>query len=294
MVVTVEKKELTKLITKSLFAVYMVFHFGVFNILSILIAWPIIVGLGIDLYNNVIKKGVRTKKRKMSDEELSLVSRIEAHLVNHDQIKVNDNISLKLTKEGRDVYESLGVFFAGEYVSQLVDFRTYDLDTYQTILTEMRFDDNVVDDKEPSLNAEGFIEQINEYNTDIAHDDISNYLYLTSSLLSNISILEKRGVSDSRKTRKLYMYYMPILMDILDNYCKMKDNKYVSSDVKQMEEKLIKTIILCNEAIKTLLASLNEEDLLNMSVNMNTLENILKKDGLIKTAGMDRVKEAVK
>ena len=61
-----------------------------------------------------------------------------------------------------------------------------------------------------------------------------------------------------------------------------------------MEEKLIKTIILCNEAIKTLLASLNEEDLLNMSVNMNTLENILKKDGLIKTAGMDRVKEAVK
>ena len=294
MVVAVEKKELTKLITKSLFAVYMVFSFGVFNILSILIAWPIIVGLGIDLYNNVIKKGVRTKKRKMSDEELSLVTRIEAYLADHDQIRVNDNINLKLTKEGRDVYESLGVFFAGEYVSQLVDFRAYDLDTYQTILTEMRFDDNVVDDKEPSLNAEGFIEQINEYNTDIAHDDISNYLYLTSSLLSNISILEKRGVSDSRKTRKLYMYYMPILMDILDNYCKMKDNKYVSSDVKQMEEKLIKTIILCNEAIKTLLASLNEEDLLNMSVNMNTLENILKKDGLIKTAGMDRVKEAVR
>ncbi len=292
--VAVEKKELTKLITKSLFAVYMVFYFGVFNILSILIAWPIIIGLGIDLYNNVLKKGVRTKKRKMSDEELSLVSRIEAYLANHDQLRVNDNISLKLTKEGRDVYESLGVFFAGEYVSQLVDFRSYDLETYQTILTEMRFDDSVVEDKEPSLNAEGFIEQINEYNTDIAHDDISNYLYLTSSLLSNISILEKRGVSDSRKTRKLYMYYMLILMDILDNYCKMKDNKYVSSDVKQMEEKLIKTIILCNEAIKTLLASLNEEDLLNMSVNMNTLENILKKDGLIKTAGMDRVKEAVK
>ena len=242
----------------------------------------------------LVKKGVKSKKRKMSDEELSLVNRIQSYLKDHDQIIVNDNIVLKLTKEGRDVYESLGVFFAGEYVSQLVDFRTYDLDTYQTILTEMRFDDNVVSEDEPSLNADGFIEKINEYNTDINHDEISNYLYLTSSLLSNISILERRKVSDSRKTRKLYMYYMPILMDILDNYCKMKDNKYVASDVKQMEEKLIKTIILCNEAIKTLLASLNEEDLLNMSVNMNTLENILKKDGLIKAAGMDRVKEAVK
>ncbi|MDD3924659.1 MAG: hypothetical protein PHP11_06125, partial [Erysipelotrichaceae bacterium] len=85
-----------------------------------------------------------------------------------------------------------------------------------------------------------------------------------------------------------------ILMDILENYRKMKDNKYVIADVKQMEEKLIKTIILCNEAIKTLLASMNDDDLMNMSVNMNTLENILKKDGLIKAAGINKVKESVK
>ncbi len=83
-------------------------------------------------------------------------------------------------------------------------------------------------------------------------------------------------------------------MDILDNYCKVKDNSYVSEDVKAMEEKLIKTIILCNEALKTLLESLNEEDMLNLTVNMKTLESILMKDGLIKTAGMEKVKEAVK
>lgn len=289
-----EKKELTKLITKTLFALYLIFHNGLFGFLSIIIAWPIIISLGIDLFQRYYKKGNLFKKRKLSQHELNLVNKIETYLLTHDQIYVNDNVSLSITNDSGDIYKDLGVFFAGEYVAQLSDFQSYDLETYQTILTEMKFTDETPTKDQQQVNAESFIESINEYNTDIDHKEISNYLYLTSSLLSNIDVLERRGVSDQKKTRKLYMYYLPILMDILENYRKMKDNKYVIADVKQMEEKLIKTIILCNEAIKTLLASMNDDDLMNMSVNMNTLENILKKDGLIKAAGINKVKESVK
>ncbi len=294
MVMNVEKKELTKTITKGLFALYLIFNFGPFNFISFIIAWPIVISIGVDVYNKFFKDAKVNKKRKMSNQELGLAFKIEEYLKTNELIRVNDNITLIVTKSGDNVYDRLGVFFAGEYVCQLPDFAEYDQQTYQTILTSMQLDKKAEMKQEVTLTADIYIERINEYNTDIKHQEISNYLYLTSSLLTNIAVLEKKGVSDDKKTRKLYQYYLPILMDILDNYCKVKDNSYVSEDVKAMEEKLIKTIILCNEALKTLLESLNEEDMLNLTVNMKTLESILMKDGLIKTAGMEKVKEAVK
>ena len=289
-----ENRELTKYVMKVLIALFILGTFNPFGFMSLFFAWPIIVNLIISTYKYFAKKNKEKNRWKMSDEEVSLKKDIADYLQNHEQIVVNDNITLKFTKDDKDIYKRLGVFFYGEYVCQLLDFRSYDIDTYQTILESMNFAEKTTEAEPEQLKAETFIERINEYNTDIKHEEISNYLYLTSSLLTNIAVLEAKGVSDSSKTRKLYMYYLPILMDILDNYCNMKDNKYVATDIKAMEEKLIKTIILCNEALKTLLTSLNEEDILNMSVNMSTLESILKKDGLIKTAGMEKVKESVK
>jgi len=289
----VGNKELKKYVVKALIALFIlgtIYPDGS----SVVFTWLIIIYLAISTYKYFTKNKKEKSKWKMSEQELSLKNDINNHLKNHDHIVVNDNITLKFTKDDKDIYKRLGVFFYGEYVCQLLDFRSFDIDTYQTILESMNFAEKTTEAEPEQLKAETFIERINEYNTDIKHEEISNYLYLTSSLLTNIAVLEAKGVSDSSKTRKLYMYYLPILMDILDNYCNMKDNKYVAADVKAMEEKLIKTIILCNEALKTLLASLNEEDILNMSVNMSTLESILKKDGLIKTAGMEKVKESVK
>ncbi|MEA5026635.1 MAG: hypothetical protein VB012_03130 [Erysipelotrichaceae bacterium] len=290
-----DKKELTKVITKSLFALYVLIHFGWFHILAFIFAWPVLISTAIDIIQYLKKAHRGQRPVKMSATELGLQKEIEKYLQTHESITVNENISLKMTKDSRDFYDRLGVFFFGEYVCQLPDFRSYDMETYNTILADLKLEEAPQPEaKAEELTAETFIEKINEYNTEIQHEEISNYLYMTSSLLTNISTLETKGMSDSKKTRKLYMYYLPILMDILDNYCKMKDNMYVAEDIKAMEEKLIKTIILCNEALKTLLASLNEVDILNMSVNMNTLENILKKDGLIKGAGMEKVKESVK
>lgn len=288
-----ENKELKKYVVKALIALFILGNINLDGS-SVVFVSLLIIYLAISTYKYFTKNKKEKSKWKMSDEEVSLKKDIADYLQNHEQIVVNDNITLKFTKDDKDIYKRLGVFFYGEYVCQLLDFRSYDIDTYQTILESMNFAEKTTEAEPEQLKAETFIERINEYNTDIKHEEISNYLYLTSSLLTNIAVLEAKGVSDSSKTRKLYMYYLPILMDILDNYCNMKDNKYVATDIKAMEEKLIKTIILCNEALKTLLTSLNEEDILNMSVNMSTLESILKKDGLIKTTGMEKVKESVK
>ena len=57
-----------------------------------------------------------------------------------------------------------------------------------------------------------------------------------------------------------------------------------------METKLEKAILLVNEALKTLMASLIAEDVLNMSSDITVLEAVLKRDGLVQEGALGGVK----
>ena len=83
-----------------------------------------------------------------------------------------------------------------------------------------------------------------------------------------------------------------MLLEILENYRQMKGNYYLESDIKQQEEKLINIINLTNDALKNTLSSINQEDIVNMNINMSTLEAILKGDGVI--SDLDKIKEKVR
>ena len=141
--------------------------------------------------------------------------------------------------------------------------------------------------------AEYYIEKVNEYNVEIEHQEISNSLYITSSLLTTLKNLEEKGLKmDDDRIRKTYQYYLPMLLEILENYRQMKGNYYLESDIKQQEEKLINIINLTNDALKNTLSSINQEDIVNMNINMSTLEAILKGDGVI--SDLDKIKEKVR
>ena len=104
---------------------------------------------------------------------------------------------------------------------------------------------------------------------------------------------EEKGLKmDDDRIRKTYQYYLPMLLEILENYRQMKGNYYLESDIKQQEEKLINIINLTNDALKNTLSSINQEDIVNMNINMSTLEAILKGDGVI--SDLDKIKEKVR
>ena len=73
-------------------------------------------------------------------------------------------------------------------------------------------------------------------------------------------------------------YSASFIAFITSQYCKISQ---VNGDTKQSKENLIKTIDLVNTAIQNITSSLFEKDELDMNVNMNVLEDLLKKDGLI-------------
>jgi len=82
---------------------------------------------------------------------------------------------------------------------------------------------------------------------------------------------------ENDKIKKLDQYYLPILLDILDNYCKVSKTNHADS----IKNKLNQTLVLVNDAIKNVTQSLFDDEKLNLNVDMDVLEKLLKKDGLV-------------
>lgn len=128
--------------------------------------------------------------------------------------------------------------------------------------------------------AESFRETINDLNDAIPDEEISNSLYETTSLLKQLSDLEKRFPDQKPRLNKLYKTYLPYLVEILNQY---KTLQHVETDAnyKENEENLKKTIGHINAAMRDhLIPSMSESDSINLSADMSTLEAMLRKDGM--------------
>ncbi len=145
---------------------------------------------------------------------------------------------------------------------------------------------------QPELDrAEAYIEKINALNTEIANESITNGLYQTCALLKHLAIAEKKFPENKDKLDKLYQYYLPILLDILENYKNIGQSAANHEDFQEAEDRLNKTIILINEAMKTISATMAEDDLMSLSADMTTLEALLKKDGLVQEGTLSSVRK---
>lgn len=257
----------------------------------------------------VKKSKTSQPKNKETKLEKDAARKLRQHYKNSSFLFLDGGLVLKKRFESRDLFEATGVYLDDKYVATLAEFRDYDVATYEKILNltlgktfvplksvEPELVNPFVnnkEDKKPVNQANEFIERINEYNVEIENTEISNELYQTSSLLTMLSQLEDKGLTQNDKNvRKLYSHYMPIMLDILRDFCKMKDNRY--EDIRTQEVKLTQNIELCNKAIKSILKTINDSDVMNMNVNMSTLESILKSDGMIDDLNTFEVKEEVK
>jgi len=128
--------------------------------------------------------------------------------------------------------------------------------------------------------AASFREVINSLNDGIPDDEISNSLYETSALLKQLSDLERAFPGQTGKLKKLYSNYLPYLVGILQQYTKMQ-HVQTDSNYEQNVESLKNTIRHLNSAMKDrLIPAMSENDSINLSADMSTLDAMLRKDGM--------------
>jgi len=234
---------------------------------------------------------VKNSKNAKIDRVLSEYFRNNVALIIFDDISIS-------TQGGKyTTVDNLYISYRGEKICQMKEFKTYYPEGYDKIISALgelakrggvAKEEPKKEEKKETVNqnlskADRFIDNINNLNKDIFNEEITNGLYQTCDLLKQIDIVDSEDGKEDAKLNKLYEYYLPILTGILEDYKRLSSSPVKGEEFKKCETQLIKTIKLINEALKTIYNSLHEADYMNLNADINTLQSLLKQDGLVDT-----------
>ena len=235
-------------------------------------------------------------------------------------LPIGNNIDLRIHGQRYASLASLDVYRDNTYICSLNDFGRRYPSSYDEILNELArlSEDGKVDDvidvevseskpetkteekketkkeeKPKDKTAQDFINQINSLNDNIPDEEISNGLFETCALLKQIQTLEERFPASKDKLKKLYEYYLPILIRILKQYDNLQAAQ-TDPAYEETREKLSRTITLINDAMKTIISSLTDQDFINLSADISTLEAVLQKDGLTSNGQINKTQDGGK
>ena len=240
----------------------------------------------------------RTSRTKNDAENISLSQltkidkKLEAYFKENVYLSIIENVALTTQKGSYTTMDELYLTYKEEKICKLSELKSSFPQVYNKIQdlllafskqkSEVLKEDVKVEKpkKENVLSdAQKYIDRIDKLNESIPNEEITNGLYQTSHLLKQID-LDKSPKKEDKLT-KLYDYYLPILVNILEKYDELDDSPIRDEEFHKTENQLIKTIVLINEALKTIYNSIHEEDYMNLNADITTLESLLKKDGLV-------------
>lgn len=264
--------------------------FPVSIILSIFLGWsgPISILLPLAPFGLVIGIllivfGFKKNNKKF---EKALMSNFKQQ----NKLVVNDHIVLQANRQNPTV-DNIQVFYNNEYICMIKEFETQFPNAYASLLknlSQMTYSNatqviqpEAKQEEKDERVLENYIKKIESYNVDITDTEVSTALYETSALLKHLVKLMDQYPKTSTKLTKLQEYYLPIVLDILENYYKVNATQHNDEQLLSIKQRLIQSIVLINEAIENITSSLFEEERLNLSADMSVLESLLKKDGLV-------------
>lgn len=232
----------------------------------------------------------------------------------HQKLTISTGVELRVRGSEYRSLSNLEVYRNGNLVSNLNAFGANYPESYEQILKEISkqadeyqntevFEADAKPTSTPqekkeeqaapqTSNAQSYINQINALNNDISDEEISNGLYETCALLKQAQKLEETFPASKGKLKKLYEYYLPILVRILKQYDALQTAQ-TDPNYAETKEKLGKTVVLINDAMKNMIASYTDQDFINLSADMATLNAVLKKDGLTSDSRIEATDKGV-
>ena len=235
---------------------------------------------------------VKNSKNAQIDRVLS------QYFKNNVSLVIFDDLAISTQGGTYTTVDNLYITHKDEKVCQLKEFKQYYPEAYDRIieaLAELAKKPNKIkkeekkkpEEKKEKIDsfseAEKYIDKINNLNRDLSNEEVTNGLYQTCDLLKQIDLVDREDGTVDPKLNKLYEYYLPILIGILENYKRLSDSAIKGDEYKKCETQLVKTIKLINEALKTIYNSLHESEYMNLNADINTLQSLLKQDGYVET-----------
>lgn len=245
---------------------------------------------------------VSSQKKKEKQKNEAYCASLNRYLAKHQDLAISDHVRLHRDGQLQD-YLAVQIYYDEEYVGTLKDFQRESAyqDTFKKIdqkIKDLALQGDIVDENhngvddrlEAQRRAGYYAKEIRRAALQFDHPSISAGLKEVAELLDRMASLEEKYPQINSRLRKLYQHYLPLLMNILDQYQTLKDKQASASEIAVMETKLEKAILLVNEALRTLMANFISDDLINMSSDISVLEAILKRDGLVQEGTLGGMK----
>ncbi|MBR0137635.1 MAG: hypothetical protein IJM15_04430 [Erysipelotrichaceae bacterium] len=258
------------------------------------------------IFQLIFGGGKKSVSQSSARKERKLLKELNKYASKSNIIRLNDEIYLLLEKDPIAL-NTIAIYIRDEYVSTLQEYKNAFpnafnnlLDHILTLLKKGVVQDPLFRDetvtapkKQTTTNttpkpapaerilkdASYFIDKFNKLDVIIEDEEISNGLVKCQEYLTQISKIEKEFPETKEKTGKLYQYYLPMLVDILEEYVRLSENASNHKEFTESKQRLAKTIMLINSALESISVTLCQEYYSNMSVDIKTLEALLKKDG---------------
>lgn len=258
--------------------------------------------------DNVIDADVvyTSAKTLSEDEEKTLIEAMNNYFDRNDSYTVTTQLNIR-ARRTIDSIKDMDVYFENTRLCSLYEFSQTHPSEYNKIIKSLldfskrkkttKRRGTTSDEKGVARHevkelskAEQFARKVDDLNNMIPDYRISLKLDRTAGLLRQIGTLQAKGDgSDLSSVQKLYEYYMPMLVDILESFNQLQ-NQTMHQDHDATVEKVSSVIDTINDSMVTIVNEMNDEDFINLNADLNTLETLLKNDGLVTDAKLDIAK----
>lgn len=201
----------------------------------------------------------------------------------HSSMQLENGMKINLTNDTYHDVEDLSFQYEDKYYDSIYELRLGNGDLYNemfALLKDLATGKHDIKDvnkiSQEELNRSTFKHQLSKMKSLIHDDEISLKLDETIQLIHQLEVFEEKDASCKSDTKKLYAYYLPMLMNILKQYVDML--AVHTNDGTRLE--LLNTIQAVNDAMNHILGGMSEFDDMNLSADMKTLESLMKMDGV--------------
>lgn len=128
----------------------------------------------------------------------------------------------------------------------------------------------------------GYVKKIRRLNDEIMGEDISRQLDDIEEIVASIFETVKRKPEKMSELRKLMQYYLPMTIKVVTSYRDFENERVPSGQLEESKKEIKETLDKVKNAFETLREKLFQEDVLDVSTDLDVLEAMMSQEGLIK------------
>ena len=127
-----------------------------------------------------------------------------------------------------------------------------------------------------------YVKEIRKLNDEILGEDISNQLDKVEEIIASIFEIIKRKPEKRIELRKLMQYYLPMTVKVVTSYRDFENEKIPSRQLEDSKKEIRDTLDKVIMAFESLREKIFQEEVLDVSTDLDVLEAMMSQEGLIR------------